>query len=204
MHLSALKWVCWAEYPKQLHACPQKLGAGTQRSVADMMRLMLFKVWSYIGISYPSWPYLKTIQIHICPNWPFGLPKIHVSSVSTDSQIARFMRSSKDTLLMLHDRIAACLDIVDADVLLQFLVSKEVDNCCLALTIWRHRELNCYITGWIVGFPPPLSASALFGLSSFQAASAANSWGHLVEDSTAAAELSGCRVMVVVNREPEW
>ena len=28
--------------------------------------------------------------------------------------------------------------------------------------------------------------------------------GHLVEETTAAAELSGCQVTVVVNREPDW
>eukprot|EP00435_Cladocopium_sp_Y103_P042176 s1206_g11.t1 len=64
---------------------------------------------------------------------------------------------SGDTLFMLHDRIVGCLDIADADVLLQFLVSKETDHC-----------------------------------------------GHLVEETTAAAELSGCQVTVVVNREPDW
>lgn len=35
---------------------------------------------------------------------------------------------------MLHDRIVGCLDIADADVLLQFLVSKEKDHGTLAIT----------------------------------------------------------------------
>mmetsp|Transcript_69724 Transcript_69724/g.110147 ORF Transcript_69724/g.110147 Transcript_69724/m.110147 type:complete len:193 (+) Transcript_69724:45-623(+) len=72
-------------------------------------------------------------------------------------QLAR-SRSSviADTLFMLHDRIVGCLDIADADVLLQFLV-REKDH-----------------------------------------------GDHLVEETTAAADLSGCQVTVVVNREPDW
>lgn len=42
--------------------------------------------------------------------------------------------SNEDTLFMLHDRIVGCLDIADADVLLQFLVSKEKDHGTLAIT----------------------------------------------------------------------
>ncbi len=42
MHLCALKWACWVEYRKQLHACPQKLGA----DVVPCWLLRSFKVWS--------------------------------------------------------------------------------------------------------------------------------------------------------------
>ncbi|CAK9085602.1 Uncharacterized protein SCF082_LOCUS40546 [Durusdinium trenchii] len=61
-----------------------------------------------------------------------------------------------DTLLVLHERIVACLNIAP-DLLLQYILNADVDTC-----------------------------------------------GGVIEDTTAAAELSGCRVTVVVNREPDW
>mmetsp|Transcript_51838 Transcript_51838/g.105373 ORF Transcript_51838/g.105373 Transcript_51838/m.105373 type:complete len:178 (+) Transcript_51838:40-573(+) len=79
--------------------------------------------------------------------------RFEVSLLSGVSQTITCMPT--DTLFMLHDRIVGCLDIADADVLLQFLV-REKDH-----------------------------------------------GGHLVEETTAAAELSGCQVTVVVNREPD-